>query len=185
MHLPKESAITSRDIHPFAIGPVSGTAVSQLVDVESIEVEDLVNLVDTGREIIQPAFIPGIDQIDIAAERCAQRMKVSVTGSGIFVEVPRRAHAILLGPFQNAIAKVVKHGRHITPVGLFNVSFHNIQLAVVADDTGPLGVRMIRGTGQRMMVVVHPVIILQSVDVIPVKVGNHGCNLGRRHIPEF
>ena len=62
-------------------------------------------------------------------------------------------------------------------MSLLYISSHHVQLTIVPYDAGPVVVRLFRSSSKRVMVVVHPVIVLEPVYVIPVKVRNDGFPL--------
>ena len=184
LHGADERGVSARQIDRLPVVVVTGPATAELVDLVSVEVEDGIDVVVPLTDVLLPLAVAGIEQVDRALERSAQRMDILLRVVVVLEDVPAFVDAVLCRIVQRPEAEVVEDGLHAARVYLLDVGLQGREIGGSAGDVEVGGQRVFARAAQGPMMFVVPVLELHAVDVVAVQVVDHTFDAALGHFAE-
>ena len=86
----------------------------------------------------------------------------------VFVEKPLFSNAIGFGIFERPKSQVVEHRFHTLAMSSADIATYSRKKSGTFEEVWPLSSRVLRGASQRFVMVVHPVVELNAVDMTAI-----------------
>ena len=144
--------------------------------METVEIECFIHIVVAVGEVILPVFVRRIDKIYVALPVGRQLMAVAFRVILVGIYIPMVAHSISLCVVKSTETEIVEHCLHAQRVCLGNVVLHHRSVVVAVGNVLVALKQIAWCAAERPMLLVLPIVELQSVNVAAVEKRQFGSN---------